>query len=186
MGSAIDTTSFHVERELPEALGGPMMLFNSGFSTFSNFYLCPFTVNGIHYKTTEQYYQSEKADYFGDYIKAAQIRSEARPSKCKRLGGEIRNFDKDIWEGVARTVMLRGVYAKFRQNYVARQKLLDTGDALLVEATPYDTYWGSGLHISDNDHKDQEKWRGSNHLGTILMTVRENIKKEYRDCDIDV
>ena len=168
----------NVERQLSDTLGVPMVLFHSGHSTFSNFYLCPFTLNGYTYRTTEQYYQSEKAAYFGDYKKAQQILAEYRPSRCKKLAYEIKNFDKKEWQQVARQVMLRGVLAKFSQNTVAKQKLLSTGDALLVEATNFDNFWGSGLHILDDTHKDRKKWRGANTLGDVLVQVRQILKSE--------
>ena len=174
----------NVVRELSDTLGRPMVLFHSGYATFSNFYLCPFTLDGRTYRTSEQYYQSEKAAFFNDHEKAEQIRQEIRPSKCKWLAREIENFDKVVWQINARRVMLRGVLAKFRQNPLARERLLSTGDALLVEATPYDTYWASGLHILDDSHKDRACWRGTNVLGSVLMEARKIIKNELSDCTV--
>lgn len=168
----------NVERQLSGTLGKPMVLFDTGFSTFSNFYLCPFTIQGFTYCTSEQFYQSEKAAYFGDCEKAQHIAAEARPSRCKKMAYEIKNFDTKAWQSVARQVMLRAVLAKFRQNTPARQKLLGTGDALLVYATPFGQYWATGLEISDNRHIEPEKWRGRNVLGSILIEVREILKSE--------
>ena len=56
---------------------------------------------------------------------------------------------------------------KFRQNPALRKALLDTGDAKLIESSPYDSYWGEG--------KDK---KGFNHLGTILERVRNKIREE--------
>ena len=56
---------------------------------------------------------------------------------------------------------------KFRQNPVLRKALIDTGDAKLIESSPYDSYWGEG--------KDKT---GFNHLGTILERVRVKILEE--------
>ena len=174
----------NVVRELSDARGRPMVLFHSGFATFSNFYLCPFTLDGRTYRTSEQFYQSEKAAFFNDHEKAEQIRAEVRPSQCKWLAREIKNFDRGVWQGVAQEVMLRGVLAKFRQNTPARQTLLNTGDALLVEATLYDTFWASGLHILDNSHKDRAYWRGANVLGSVLMEARDSIRAELSECTV--
>ena len=168
----------NVERRLSDAFGNPMVLFHSGRSAFSNFYLCPFTLNGHTYLTSEQYYQSEKAAHFGDHKKARKILAEARPSRCKKLAYEIKIFDEREWRQVAPQIMLRGVLAKFSQNTPARETLLKTGDALLVEATPFDTYWASGLHILDDHHKYRDAWKGANVLGSVLMEVRNIIKSE--------
>ena len=174
----------NVVRELSDALGRSMVLFHSGFATFSNFYLCPFTLDGRTYRTSEQFYQSEKAAFFNDHGRAEQIRAEVRPSKCKWLAREIKYFDKGVWQVVARQVMLRGVLAKFRQNTPARLTLLKTGDALLVEATPFDTYWANGLHILDDRNKHQESWRGANVLGGVLMEARDIIRAELSECTV--
>ena len=106
------------------------------------------------------------------------IRNEPRPGKCKYLARNIKNFNRDAWLLVAPRIMQQAVLAKFRSNDIIRKKLLDTGDAILVEASDFDTYWGSGLDIFDDDHADPGKWRGSNVLGTILMQVRDILRDE--------
>ena len=168
----------NIERELTDAHGRPMVLFCTGRSTFSNFYLCAFKLDGREYWTSEQYYQREKAVYFGDYEKAEEIAVENKPSKCKRLAHDIKNFRIEAWQRVASDVMVKAVLAKFRQNPTAREKLLKTGSALLVEATLFDRYWASGLEIGDDHHRHREAWRGANVLGEVLMRVRDIICRE--------
>lgn len=41
--------------------------------------------------------------------------------------------------------MTVGNWNKFKQNHVLRQLLFETGDALLIEASPDDIYWGIGV-----------------------------------------
>jgi ribA/ribD-fused uncharacterized protein len=165
-----------IERSLTDVKGNTVILFNTGWSTFSNFYLAPFEVNGWWYRTVEQYYQSEKAAYFGDFERAEMIYRSVAPSKCKKLAHEIRNFKKDVWQTVAPQVMAVAVKEKFHQNAAAREKLISTGDATLVEATLYDQFWGSGLHISDDANGDPKAWRGCNRLGYTLMEVRAQLR----------
>jgi ribA/ribD-fused uncharacterized protein len=69
------------------------------------------------------------------------------------------------WEGVKDQVMLQAVRTKFAQHDDLRATLLDTGDALLVEHTANDSYWGDGGDGS-----------GKNRLGQILMQVREELR----------
>jgi ribA/ribD-fused uncharacterized protein len=57
------------------------------------------------------------------------------------------------------------VLAKFTQHPSLRELLLSTGDALLVEHTAHDSYWGDGGNGS-----------GKNLLGQILMRVREQLR----------
>ncbi len=58
-------------------------------------------------------------------------------------------------------LMYRCNFEKFRQNEGLRNKLLATGDATIVEASPFDSYWGCG-----------KNGLGANNLGKVLMRVR--------------
>lgn len=50
------------------------------------------------------------------------------------------------------------------------EKLLETGDAILIEHTVKDRYWADG-----GDGK------GKNMLGKLLMKVREELRKELKN-----
>ena len=59
------------------------------------------------------------------------------------------------------------VRAKFTQNQELKQQLIGTGDAYLEEGnTWHDTCWGVDLKTGE----------GQNHLGKILMKVRQELK----------
>ncbi len=175
---AMVTPYEHVERSLVDTNGCPMLLFYTGQSPFSNFYNSPITLGTNTFHTAEHCYQSWKAAYFGDFVRREAILAEPRPAKAKFLARTIKNFDKAKWDLVAPRIMAYIVTEKFRQNPVAREKLLGTGGAIIVEATEFDPFWGSGLNIMDDSHVDFAKWRGFNVLGQILMNVRERLRKE--------
>lgn len=61
--------------------------------------------------------------------------------------------------------MLHTVRAKFTQHADLTALLLSTGDALIVEHSRRDRYWGDG---SDG--------AGANRLGPILMQVRGELR----------
>jgi ribA/ribD-fused uncharacterized protein len=61
--------------------------------------------------------------------------------------------------------MLKALKHKFKQNHELAKKLLDTGTSQLVEASPRDSYWGSGAD-----------GQGLNKLGQLLMIIREQSK----------
>jgi ribA/ribD-fused uncharacterized protein len=67
--------------------------------------------------------------------------------------------------------------AKFTQNEELKQKLLDTGDAYLVECAGSDKNWACGVRLNDEGRFDAENWTGGNILGFALMEVRETIGK---------
>jgi ribA/ribD-fused uncharacterized protein len=52
---------------------------------------------------------------------------------------------------------------------------MDTGDKLIVEASPKDKIWGIGLHYTDDRIHDQSKWEGTNWLGEAIMKVRADL-----------
>ena len=55
--------------------------------------------------------------------------------------------------------------AKFTQNEELKKKLIDTGDATLIEGNTWnDTFWGVCNGV------------GENNLGKILMKIREELK----------
>ena len=67
-------------------------------------------------------------------------------------------------------------YLKFSQNEIFKQKLLETGNRILVEASPVDKIWGVGLDENDENILDESKWKGQNLLGKALMEVRKMLK----------
>ena len=90
----------------------------------------------------------------------------------------VNNFNRQEWNLVAEKVMLHGVTEKFLQSPWLRQKLQTTGDAIIAEATNYDDFWATGLHIKDDRHTDKAQWPGQNKLGEILMCVRKMLRAE--------
>ena len=72
---------------------------------------------------------------------------------------------------------VRGLLAKFSQNEDLKKKLLDTGDAWLVECAYSDTIWACGIRLNEDERFDVSKWRGQNILGFALMEVRSILRK---------
>jgi ribA/ribD-fused uncharacterized protein len=118
-----------------------------------------------------------KALFFGDYDAAKEILSATRGVVMKGIGRRVKNFDAKEWDKVAVQVMTAGCMAKFEQNKDAKDALLATGDATIVEASPYDTLWGVGLHATDPLLLQGPKaWKGENLLGQVLMDVRSKLR----------
>ena len=68
--------------------------------------------------------------------------------------------------------MCEGNRAKFAQHPNLRRFLLDTGNRILVEASPVDKIWGIGLAQDDPRAQNPLQWQGLNLLGFALMKVR--------------
>lgn len=56
-----------------------------------------------------------------------------------------------------------------------KQKLLDTGDAFLVECARTDKIWACGIRLDDDKRFDAANWDGENILGFALMEVRRRL-----------
>lgn len=141
----------------------------------SNFHPAWFTLDEMKFSTSEQAFMMFKAAEFGDMETAVAIMKEHNPGKCKRLGRKVKGFDDARWKYVSMDYMERACYAKFDQNLQLGKYLVETGDKILVEASPWDTYWGIGMGPDDHNRFDESKWRGENKLGIVLMRVREQL-----------
>jgi hypothetical protein len=72
--------------------------------------------------------------------------------------------------------MVEGLVSKFRQDTYSLTTLLETGDAIIAEASPSDKIWGIGLAEDDPRAKIQGQWQGTNWLGNVLMRTRDVIR----------
>ena len=137
----------------------------------SNWYPAMFKWQDQQFICTEQYMMYYKALVFGDRDIATQVLMATEPKAQKALGRKIKNFDVDIWSSVSYTIVFGGCLAKFNQNPSLAEYLLNTGDDILVEASPYDRIWGIGYSAEDAPNVSVDKW-GENRLGKVLMDVR--------------
>lgn len=145
---------------------------------FSNFHSCKFKINDIEFCTSEQAFMYFKAKHFRDDDTAEAILLERVPSKQKKLGRQVRNFDPKTWDKISLEYMYDACYAKFNQNPDLQELLLDTIGTNLVEASPYDTIWGIGLTENNPLAWDRSTWKGQNKLGLVLDLVRDSIVEE--------
>lgn len=152
---------------------------NEEYGCFSNWYPAEFQYAGKTFTNSEQFMMFHKVSMFHRHDLAEQIMNTVDPAKCKKIAGQrFPEYNDYIWNRTCRTIVKRGVYAKFQQNQDILQILLSTGNALLAECSPYDRKWGIGIDISDPARFDILKWQGDNYLGVILMQVREELALE--------
>jgi ribA/ribD-fused uncharacterized protein len=136
------------------------------YGAFSNFYPAPIRLAGRTWPTSEHCFQAQK---FAGTPREEEIRQAASPMIAARMGRSRRHRLRPDWERVKDTVMREAVLAKFTQHADLRALLLGTGDAVLVEHTENDSYWGDGGDGS-----------GCNRLGQILMSVRQELRERER------
>lgn len=88
----------------------------------------------IEFPTTEHYMMFQKANCMADDEIAQQILHEPHPSVAKRLGREVKNFDREKWNSIADQVVEDANWYKFNSDPELTNLLLSTGDKMLVEA----------------------------------------------------
>lgn len=128
----------------------------------SNFYEAPIEYNGLTYRNNEAAFQAQKVL---DEKEREQF-TELPPNLAKRLGRKIK-LRKD-WDDVKVDIMKDICRTKFETHPSLMDRLLTTGDRKLIEGNDWnDTFWG----VDDENG-------GENHLGIILMELREEFKNK--------
>lgn len=153
-----------------------------GKGCLSQWWPSAFTVAGETYASAEHFMMAGKALLFGDTETADRIRAAPHPKKAKDLGRQVRGFDEQRWAERRFDLVVTGNLAKFAQHPELRDFLVGTGARVLVEASPRDRIWGSGL-AADHEHASlPEHWPGLNLLGFALMEVRHRVTSKSGDA----
>jgi ribA/ribD-fused uncharacterized protein len=148
------------------------------YRAFSNMSNHPIEMDGQKYHTVEHYFQAMKAKEFGDDDSYNRIVKAKTPKAAKAIGQKVKDYVEEKWVSVRDDIMEKAVHAKFIQHPELRKQLLETGDKMIGEANPRDTYWGIGTSMDLERSKKPSKWRGQNKLGKLLMKLRDDFKKE--------
>ena len=131
-------------------------------------------------KTGLSYNWKKEILYFSNVFKDEDtkklIENTPNPKEVKKLGRLVKNYNDLIWDKVRLSNMVYVNYLKFSQNEDLKKELLDTGDKIMVEASPYDRIWGVGLDENNPLILDKANWNGLNLLGDALMEVRNKLR----------
>jgi len=162
--------------------GDPPVLFSGPgedkgeFRAFSNQAEYPIQVNDVKYPTVEHFFQVQKAINFGDKEIEEKMMKTPSAKAVKALGKKVKNFIKEDWDSKRLEIMTRGVRAKFVQHPEIQKTLMDTGSKQIGEADARDSFWAIGTSENTEVSKDPAKWKGQNHLGKIMMALRDDFK----------
>ena len=144
---------------------------------FSQWYASGFSIDGIYYANAEHFMMAEKARLFNDAAALQRALIAPTPGAVKAIGREIFGFDEATWLAHRWHIVVAANVAKFSQNSALGECLLQTGDRVLVEASPVDRIWGIGLAVDDPQAENPYSWQGLNLLGFALMEVRARLVK---------
>ena len=130
--------------------------FKGRYRFLSNFWYASVRYEGVCYSSVEHAYQAAKTT---DSAEREHVRDAPTAAAAKRAGRYVR-LRRD-WGAIRLDVMRALLLSKFSDNADLARKLLDTGDAELVEGNDWgDVFWGKCRGM------------GENHLGRLLMEVR--------------
>ena len=133
------------------------------YGFLSNLYKFPLYFEGNVFPTGEHAYQYGK---FKDEDTREWAMKSPKPHLLSILAHGL--FSWDIiknWSKIKVDRMYNVLKAKFSYNEL-REKLLETGDSILIENSKADSFWGIGRN-----------GKGKNMLGKLLIKVREEIKE---------
>ncbi|KAF1814796.1 DUF1768-domain-containing protein [Eremomyces bilateralis CBS 781.70] len=141
---------------------------------------------GIVYKSAEMWMMIQKAKLFEDEDIVLKMKATSNPGEHKRLGRKVKEYDGKKWNEHKQGIVEEGNMHKFLRSKEAPElsrKLLETGDKLLVEASPFDRIWGIGFDAAQADNNWSE-W-GENLLGKALMRVRARIRQMEAEQSVE-
>ena len=132
---------------------------------FSNFSPHGIEVDGQYWPTVEYYhYQAMKFSKEACEVHRDRIRGCATAREARQLGQTRSVPIRPDWDLVRDSVMEQALRLKFSRPQLL-ERLLSTGQRQLVEASPFDYYWGAGADGS-----------GQNRLGRLLMSIRDELR----------
>lgn len=137
--------------------------FRGEYAFLSNFYPCKIKVEDLTFGSIEAAYQALKCKDYTDMVQFCNL----SPKEAKYRARVLKEAGKcrSNWDDLSLDVMENLIRMKFTMHQDLKQKLLDTGDAELIEGNYWkDYFWGVCNGV------------GENHLGKILMKIREELR----------
>ena len=102
----------------------------------------------VEFNCAEQFMMFMKAIIFEDYNIAKKILLADHPRDQKALDREVKNYNDEVWQSVAKDVVYVGSYCKYTQDEYLMNKLL--------------------LALN------RDTWQGTNWLGEVLTDLRND------------
>lgn len=133
------------------------------FFVFDNFSAFQVDYMDRRWSTSEHAYQA--SHFFETAPDLVEVIAEARsPHDALKIAKVNASKAPENWDEVKVGIMETICRLKLEQNPYIKQKLIQTGDYLIVEDSPKDSFWGWG-----------EDRQGRNELGKVWMRLREEL-----------
>lgn len=137
-----------------------ILAFRGPYAFLSNFHPCEIAIGELTAPSVEHAYQALKTLSAEE---AGWVLAASDPRVAKQRGRKVTL--RPDWRAVQLPGMEQALRLKFAPGSELAKKLLDTGDAELVEGNRWnDRFWGVCRGV------------GRNHLGRLLMLIRQELR----------
>ena len=126
----------------------------------------PLDVNGIRFQSSEGLYQALKFPH--DVLHQELISVASNGYVAKVVSYAADSPIRPDWDDAKLDAMRLTLAIKFSQHPALVDVLMSTGDRPIVESSNKDAFWGAIPGVSG--------FRGDNHLGELLMDLRNAIR----------
>ncbi len=151
---------------LAEKFGEFIGFYPREFFVFDNFSSFRVLVDGVLYCTVEHAYQAIKFLQTAPEI-AQQITDCYSAHDAQKIAYANKDRQRKDWDDVKLGVMEKLLRLKLEQNPYVKKKLLETGNLIICEDSPKDSFWGIGANRD-----------GRNELGKLWMKLRSELQNK--------
>lgn len=137
--------------------------FTPAFYPLDNFSAHTVRIWGITFPTAEHAFQWKKFSVSRSKI-AKSILAAGSPDAVKKISNRNKDRVSKQWYDERMAVMEQILKAKTKQHEDVRETLKRTGNRIIVENSPVDSFWGTG-----------PDGKGENIVGKIWMKIRDSL-----------
>lgn len=166
-------TNYTIDGPAPEN-AKTIGFYERDYYVFSNFSAFKIEWQGRMFATSEHAYQWSKFAQGNAPAQAvAQMILESKSAhEAFKIAQKYKSLQLENWNDVKRGIMKQILQEKARQHDYVREKLIKTGNAVLIEDSWRDSEWGWG------PEKD-----GKNLLGKLWMEIRKGYTDYAKDLE---
>ncbi len=144
-------------------------------SILSNFHPADFELEGQQFTSVEQSLSYKKTLLFKADDVAQGILQMDEPSQIKKTSQASPKLQSRLMDILYIDILYKALCAKFSQNQILADALLDTRDNTLGEAGRGPIFV-TGLPLGHSKALEVTMWKGDNLQGSTLMRVRQDLR----------
>lgn len=141
----------------------PVTFFEKEYYMLSNWSAHSIVVDEVEYKTVDHAYHAAKFDDPKIKLKVSEANS---PLTAKKVANDFLHLQKQLTQEDKIELMKKLNILKANQHKEVRDALIKSGDAEIIEDSPFDDFWGIGAN-----------GKGRNEMGKIWMEIRAQMLK---------